>query len=80
MAKIGLRNDTNLKFIDISGEKARTYHYRTTEQTIDSPAFLNVSDSGGHRILDEAGVSHYIPKGWIRLSWIAKDGSPHFVK
>lgn len=80
MAKIELRNESGLDFTDISSEVSRTYHYRTTEQTIDAPAFLNVSKTGGHRVLDESGTSHYIPKGWIRVSWKVKDGSPHFVK
>ncbi len=91
MAEIELRNETELKFTDISSEEFRTYtfgnslakggrisdEYATT--TIHGPQHLNVS-RGGHRILDKDGISHYVPKGWLHLSWKAKDGEPHFVK
>lgn len=76
-----LRNDTSLKFTDISTESVRRYQYRGQEYiTIDNPIALNVSKTGGHRVLDGQGLSHYIPKGWIYLTWKAKDGEPHFVK
>jgi len=79
MAKIELINESGLDFIDISSELTRTYHYTTTKQTIDSPAYLNVNAGGGHRILDESGESHYIPKGWERVSWTTTEGKPHFT-
>ncbi len=76
-----LMNETGLKFTDISSEATRRYQYRGEEFiTVDNPIALNVSKAGGHRILDGQGVSHYIPKGWIGLSWKAKEGNPHFVK
>lgn len=43
---------------------------------VDNPMRLNVSESGGHRILDADGMSWYIPSGWRALRWI---GDPHFV-
>jgi hypothetical protein len=30
---------------------------------------LSVSSSGGHRIFSADGQSHYIPSGWIHLTW-----------
>jgi len=75
-----LRNETNLKFTDISTEAVRRYQYLVENITIDNPIALNISKAGGHRILDGQGLSHYIPKGWIHLTWKAKEGAPHFVK
>lgn len=43
---------------------------------VDNPMKINVSESGGHRILDADGMSWYIPSGWRALRWI---GDPHFV-
>ncbi len=47
---------------------------------INRPLRLNVSESGGHRIFDAEGISHYIPAGWIHLQWVVEDGAPNFVK
>lgn len=73
-------NNSNLDFTDISTEAVRRYHFKDEAVTIPKPLFLNVSRSGGHRIFDAHGVSHYIPKGWIHLSWVAKPGEANFVK
>jgi hypothetical protein len=81
MAEIELRNATDIEFVDISSEKERTYRFPNNELIhIPAPQYLNVSRAGGHRILNSHGVSFYIPKGWIMLSWEAKDEAPHFVK
>lgn len=40
---------------------------------ITRPVKLNVSKSGGHRVLDAENVSHYIPSGWIHLFWETDD-------
>jgi hypothetical protein len=45
---------------------------------IEQPTHLHVSKSGGHRVLDAEGVSHYIPAGWRHLKWKAKDGCKPF--
>jgi hypothetical protein len=78
---IRFNNASNLNFTDISSEEYRTYHF-TSGYTIriDAPTLLNVSPSGGHRLFDASGMSHYIPKGWVHLKWKARPGSPHFVK
>lgn len=73
-------NESSNKFVDISSEAYRTYVFPDNQLVrIEEPLQLSVS-AGGHRLFDNNGVSHYIPKGWIQLSWKAKDGSPNFVK
>ena len=63
-------------WVDISSEKWRRYDFGNLDRvTIQSPQKLFVSESG-HRVLDSEGVSHYIPYGWIHLSW---KGDPPFV-
>ena len=74
-------NASKLSFTDISTEAVRRYRFKGNEIVeIPGPLWLNVSRTGGHRIFDENGVSHYIPKGWIELSWVAKVGEANFVK
>jgi len=73
------KNESDNKFVDISSEEFRKYDFDNNSVTIDQPLWLSVS-SGGHRIFDAQGISHYVPKGWIHLSWKAKEGYPHFVK
>ena len=73
-------NETEYEFKDISTEEYRIYMFPQFEGIrINSPTHLHVSDSGGHRILDASGESHYIPKGWIHLRWKAKEGAANFV-
>ncbi len=75
-----LRNGTSYEFTDISSEEYRIYEFPDgTEIVLKEPLYLNVSASGGHRILDACGISHYIPCGWKHLSWQAKESFPHFV-
>jgi hypothetical protein len=73
-------NRTQFDFTDISSEAWREYQFQGGQIVrIDRPFRLHVSDDGGHRVFDEHGVSHYIPSGWIHLSWKAREGEPHFV-
>ena len=75
------RNGTNHKFDDISSEIYREYVYPDFILRIDNPLALNVNySSGGHRVFDVQGVSHYIPKGYRSIRWEVKDGLPHYVK
>lgn len=74
-------NESGLDFTDISTEAVRRYHYQDGGvEEIVGPLLLNVSRSGGHRIFDENGISHYIRSGWRRISWIPKPGKANFVK
>lgn len=72
-------NATDLKFVDISSEMYREYDYGDEKIRIQKPIALNVSKSGGHRVFDASGKSHYINPGWKHLMWEVKQGFPHFV-
>lgn len=73
-------NQSSNSFVDISSEVFRSYTFPGGDVIrIDNPLKLSVS-TGGHRLFDENGQSHYIPKGWIHLCWTAKSGQPNFVK
>lgn len=75
------KNESGLEFSDIGTEVSRQYRFPDDAVVwIDEPLKLNVSASGGHRIFDASGASHYIPSGWVHLSWRVKDGAPNFVK
>lgn len=74
-------NESGLAFSDISSEAFRVYEFSNGKEVrIDEPLRLNVSPSGGHRLFDASGTSHYIPKGWVHLRWKVKTGAPNFVK
>lgn len=73
-------NESGLDFSDISSENSRTYEFPDgSKVTVDNPLKLHASKSGSARIFDAQGVSHYIPAGFIHLSWTVKDGAPNFV-
>jgi len=75
------RNGTKHKFDDISSELYREYVFPDMTIKIQNPIALNVSySSGGHRVWDAAGVSHYVPGGWKEIKWEVKHDMPHFVK
>jgi hypothetical protein len=81
MADLELRNQSSNEFTDISSESYRKYIWESGAWIIiDKPQYLSVSKSGGHRLLDLEGKSHYIPPTWIHLLWKVKDGMPHFIK
>lgn len=74
-----LRNNSDHVFVDISSEVYRQYRFSNgTLVLIDHPVALSVSASGGHRIFD-GEKSHYVPSGWVHLSWEVRGGEPHFV-
>ena len=75
---IAIRNESDHIFQTIIGE-VRTYHFPGDEEyVITQPRHLNVSKSGGHRIVDSSGVGHYVPAGWLAISWTVADTEPHF--
>ncbi|MCK9532506.1 MAG: hypothetical protein M0R77_18495 [Gammaproteobacteria bacterium] len=78
--EVTFNDESGLNWNDISSEDYRVYEFADTQIKIQSPLKLNVSRSGGHRIFDANGVSHYIPGGWRHLYWEARPGSPNFVK
>ena len=74
------RNESGLEFTDISSEAERTYNFGSKGFVkIRNPVRLNVSSSGGHRIFSADGQSHYIPSGWVQLTWTVKANEPNFV-
>lgn len=66
------------EFVSIDGEIKRTYHFPTQSGIVPivlhNPVALNVSESGGHRLILACGKSVYIPTGWICLEWETKPG------
>jgi hypothetical protein len=67
------------EFKDISTEIFREYTFPGGDKvTISKPVRLAVSDSGGHRIVDAVGASHYIPPRWIHLRFEVVSGAPNF--
>ena len=78
---VKFKNESTFDFTDISSEEYRIYEFNNGKTVmITEPLKLSVSKSGGHRIYDNAGISHYIPQGWLHLSWRSKPGKPNFVK
>jgi len=74
-------DNPNIKFKDISVEMWRDYdflteHGKVVTLRINNPMVLHVSSSGGHRVIDDQGVAHYIPYKWIALRWNNKPGYP----
>jgi hypothetical protein len=79
MAEIDLKNESKREFVDISMEQDRTYRVLGDEEIyISRPQWLHVSKSG-HYVLDYNETMHFIPNGWIELSWRPKPGNPHIV-
>lgn len=68
-------------FVDISNEAWRRYDFPSGHVVIFNPVKLNVkrkTEGDSHRIIDAEGMSHYIPAGWIHLSWKGKAGKPEY--
>ncbi len=68
-----------MEFKDISNEMYREYDFGGgCIYRIEHPHWLHVKrqteTQHSHRILDKAGVSHYIPSGWIGLRWSSPTG------
>lgn len=59
---------------DISKEEWRQYDVVSGDylifQKINNPVAISyTATEGAHRIVDSTGVAHYIPTGWIQLTW-----------
>lgn len=64
----------DLEWKNIDHEKYRVYVFPNEEEVrIEEPVLINISKSGGARILDANNVSHYIPYKWIHLYWETND-------
>lgn len=69
-----------LDWKDISDEKSRTYTFAGDNTvTVYAPSKLSVKskpNGDSHRIADVFGNGHYIPAGWLMISWTVKEGKP----
>lgn len=75
-----ITTNPDLKFDSLQDEEFRVYVFdENTDVFIDNPVALNVSKSGGHRVLDSKGFSHYIPSGWKHLMWKVRPGNQFFA-
>ena len=76
------KNGTKHKFDDISAEMYRTYYYPDgSQEKIEGPLLLNANfGTGGHRLFDVIGDSHYMRGGWNRITWRVYEGEDHFSK
>lgn len=75
-----MKNSSGLEFTDISSEAYRDYNWENFMVRVNFPMWLNVSKSGGHRLLDANGLSWYIVPGFKYIQWRNKEGEPNFVK
>jgi hypothetical protein len=71
------------KELDITTEQSRTYTYANGATfTIEAPTTLYIiEDERGtsHRVVDANGATHRPERGWVGISWTAKEGAPKFV-
>ena len=53
-------------WIDLDGvEKSRKYHFPDgSTYTVTLPCKLYVKKSGSHKLIDKAGLCHYVRSGW----------------
>lgn len=64
-----------LTFQDISAEEYRVYTFANGETVrVDKPLWLNVSVSGGHRIVVSDNSTVYIPGKYLKIQWFNKAG------
>lgn len=80
VSKIPTFEINGVEFLDISDEQYRTYVFADgRELVIYDPRGINISASGGHRIVTKDGWSLYVkPKeGWY-LHWRTYPGTEHF--
>ena len=72
-------NESGYKFIDISNERVREYHFMDRILRIDEPFALYISESGGQRVVSKRGRCCYIPSGFLWIEWKTYTDKPHFT-
>lgn len=77
--EVELRNESPHEFKRIIGRRRHYQFPCGNVVTIERARWLHVSESGGHRIVDDNGVGHYVPAGWIHLWWEVARNEPHFT-
>ncbi len=76
MSSLETKTEGGMIFNDIRVEDHRIYTFPDgSEVRIDNPQWLNVSKSGGHRIIMFENSAVYIPSGWLKLQWWNKPGN-----
>lgn len=80
--------DYKLVSNDISDEEWRQYEFPGgVKVKIERPKTLFLKQppnpppapgGQGHRVLDKNGVMHYVPAGWIQLTWKSDKKEPSF--
>lgn len=60
-------------------EDWREYRFPNDEYVLIEDVRSLLVSNNGHRIVDADGFSHYVPKGWIHMTFKASDGEPFFV-
>jgi hypothetical protein len=69
--------------VDISSESYREYTFANgATVTVHNPLRLVTKRQEGgdsHRIIAKGGRGHYIPVGWLMISWETKAGYPVLV-
>lgn len=78
VAAVGKKVINGMEFVSIASEVGRYYEFLTEAGVarvgIENPAWLFVRPSGAHVVVDQEGLAHYIPKGFIHLVWRNKEG------
>lgn len=73
-----------LEFNDVSDELYREYtslsqpwrgYVVPYTLKIENPKFLNVSASGGHRVITGDNETTYVQPNWVSLRWVNKEGT-----
>jgi len=63
-----------LEWKDIDHETYRVYIFQGGDELrIEEPSLINISASGGHRILTKYNISYYIPYKWIAFFFETDD-------
>ena len=75
-----LNKEDDMNQVDISSEEYRIYTYPDGSIfKIDEPISLVITDSGSHRVIDKAGLTHRPTPGFVGISWKPRDGAAPFV-
>lgn len=75
---IEFRNESGLKFEDVSSELERTYFFPSGyEVTIELPQFQHIDQKGNHIIFDADGTMHVVAPDWFYMRWETKEGAAH---
>lgn len=65
----------NVEYKSLQSERFREYIFDSNRVVvIVNPLWLNVSESGGHRVVVSDTETYYIPPGWLAIFWETKEG------